>query len=71
VQLRVLKVSEYSNTIKSTALYLYHKKGKTREEVSKQFSITMEEFDSWVAREKEIISNTKNELTGHLLSLYV
>lgn len=62
---------EWSNTVKSTAIYLYRKKGMKREEVARQFGVTPDEFDDWVASEKDILNAVKLELTGHLLSNYI
>jgi len=62
---------DWSNTVKSTAIYLYRKKGMEREEVARQFGVTPDEFDGWIAAEKDILTAVKSELTGHLLSLYI
>lgn len=60
----------WSNTIKSTAIYLYKQKGATREYLSAKFGVSLTEIDDWIDEEFEITKKVKQELTGSMLSKY-
>jgi transcriptional regulator with XRE-family HTH domain len=54
--------------MKSAAIYLFEKKGKTKEQICEQFRITKSELAAWLLDRESIKIEVKNELTRHYIS---
>jgi hypothetical protein len=61
---------EFSNTQKSTAIYLFENKCQTKERVCATIGCDIHTLNSWLDDKEVILEEVKAELTAHYLSSF-